>query len=198
MNLTGYVALMRMTDLIYNEIVSKGLKVTSEAELRLIFRKRKMRFNTGFTKAAESLGFISRRPYILWKVFGPMTGDHIKQLLVRIHEHRMETSAQYKNLYNGCTPVFAANTPDIEYRDVYKELARIQKTEIEEEVQTPDSIALEELQSIKKRDDRPLPPSVEEPTPIEVTVTSRGLAVNMPLKCVFVQFDGKVSLKFDM
>lgn len=205
MNITGYMSLMRMTDLIYNEIVSKGLKVTSEAELISIFRKRKIRFNSGFTKAAESLGFISRKPYLLWKVSGPMTGDHIKQLLVKIHENRVITSALYKKLYEGCKPLFAVNTPDIEYRDVYKELRRIQKIEIEEEIekeiQLPDSFSLEELQAIKAETasyGKPLPPPVEELTPIEVTVTSKGLAVNMSLKGVFIQFDGKVSLKFDM
>jgi hypothetical protein len=201
MKLTGYRSLMNMADLIYSEIVSKGVKITSESQLKELFRKKKMRFNSGFSRAAESLGFINRKPYILWKVDGPMTGDHIKKLLVRIHEHRMKTSTQYHVLYANCAPQFPENIPDCKFRDVYEELMYMQKmkmddgmNKIEDELKTS-----MEPQEVKVYDTlKTAPVEIAEPTSIEVLVTSKGLQVNMPLKGVYMQFDGKVSLKFDM
>jgi hypothetical protein len=193
--LTGYNALMHMTDLIYTEVVSKGLKIRSETELRELFKKRKVKFNGEFTRAAESLGFITRKPYILWKLSGPMTGDHIKQLLVRIHENRMHSSSQYRDLYTDHAPVFPVNTPDCIHHDVYEELARILRT-------APDAadedIVEEPVQSPKiARKSTPAFPVIPVPE-IEAVVTKSGISISIQSKGLYLTLEGKVSLKFDM
>ena len=199
--LTGYRSLMNMAYLIYSEVVSKNVKITSEAQLKDLFKRKKMRFNSGFTRAAETLGFINKKPYIVWKVDGPMTGDHIKQLLVKIHEYRMKTSTQYNDLYTDHAPQFPRNVPDCRFSDAYEELAYMQKMKMDDSM---DKIKDEMMTSMEPQEVRTYETlknaSVEiaEPTTIEVMVTPKGLQVNMPLKGVYVQFDGKVSLKFDM
>ena len=191
--LTGYNALMHMTDLIYTEVVSKGLKIRSETELRELFKKRKVKFNGEFTRAAESLGFITRKPYILWKLSGPMTGDHIKQLLVRIHENRMHSSSQYRDLYTDHAPVFPVNTPDCIHHDVYEELARILRTApdtVEDDVEEPEV-------SETARTFAPVVP-MDLHSRIEVTVTKNGLHVSVADSGLQLSLKGRVSLKFDM
>lgn len=128
MMLKGFDTLSKMSDRVYIEVVSNGKKISSETALRKLLTESGFRFNGDFIHAAESLGYISRKPYIVWKIAGPMTTDHIKKLMVRIHDERMRTAKQYKDLYSDYIPTFPSNVPDLVHSDARKEIARLSRT----------------------------------------------------------------------
>lgn len=54
----------------------------------------------------KSANLLKTRPWVQW-TGGPATPLNLKELTLRIFEHRVRTQSTYRKLYNDCTPVFS-------------------------------------------------------------------------------------------
>lgn len=103
----------------------------------------------------KSANLLKTRPWIQW-TGGPATPLNLKELTLRIFEHRVKTQSTYRKLYNDCTPVFSemdrVKGPGGSYfKSAYEEIEYIKdlekktKASSQQEIQFPEPTEEEEF-----------------------------------------------------